>query len=162
MASARWDGKFHVWDVRLDVGSLSQGKKNALATTVDLPGKALGLDVASAGGVTRAVVSTSGECNVFDDLSAASSSISTADKENNKEGWGSGYGGRAPVPRVIPEGRRMAQVPWLSQDGVLAATSVVVIARIIDKMCKLCADKTCLVLLIIYSLTPPPQSSTLS
>ena len=115
VASARLDGKFHVWDVRLDVGSLSQGKKNALATTVDLPGKALGLDVASAGGVTRAVVSTSGECNVFDDLSAASSSISTADKENNKEG-GDGYSGRAPVPRIIPEGQRMAQVPWLSQD----------------------------------------------
>ena len=48
--------------------------------------------------------------------------------------------------------------------GVLAASSVVGIARIINKMCNICGDKTCLVLLlfIIHSLTPPPQSSTLS
>ena len=44
------------------------------------------MDVVLAGGVTRAIVSTSGECNVFDDARAASSTISAADKENNKEG----------------------------------------------------------------------------
>ena len=46
------------------------------------------MDVVLAGGVTRAIVSTSGECNVFDDARAASSSISAADKENNKEEGG--------------------------------------------------------------------------
>ena len=64
------------------------------------------MDVVLAGGVTRAIVSTSGECNVFNDARAASSTISAADKENNKEG-----GCESSL-----KGRGMAQVPWLSQD----------------------------------------------
>ena len=138
-----------------------------LATTVVLPGKAFGMDVVLAGGVTRAIVSTSGECNVFDDARATSSSISAADKENNREGRYSRY-----APRVVPEGQGDGAGPVVvtgrargtTLQGVLAASSVVGIARIIKKMCNICGDKTCLVLLlfIIHSLTPPPQSSTLS
>ena len=48
-------------------------------------------------------MSTSDKCNVFDDARAASSSISAADKENNKKGGR--WGRRAPVPQVVPEGR---------------------------------------------------------
>ena len=128
------------------------------------------MDVVLAGGVTRAIVSTSGECNVFDDARAASSTISAADKENNKEGGE--YGRYAPVLRVVPEGQGDGAGPVVvtgraggtTLQGVLAASSVVGIARMINKMCNLCVDKTCLVLLlfIIHSLTPPPQSSTLS
>ena len=115
-------------------------------------------------------MSTSGECNVFDDERGASSTISAANKENNKEGGGDGS--YAPVLRVVPEGQGDGAGPVVvtgrargtTLQGVLAASSVVGIARIINKMCNICGDKTCLVLLlfIIHSLTPPPQSSTLS
>ena len=72
------------------------------------------MDVVLAGGVTRAVMSTSGECNVFDDARAASSSISAADKENNKEGGDTA--GMLLYCESSLKGRGMAQVPWLSQD----------------------------------------------
>ena len=71
VASAGWDGKFHVWDVRL-----SGGKRNAAAATVDLPGKAFSMDVSGDG--SRAVVATSGRRNVFIDIRAGS----VSDKEN--------------------------------------------------------------------------------
>jgi len=64
------------------------------------------MGVVLTGGVTMAAVSTSGKCNAFDDARAVSSSISAADQENK----------RAPVPQVVPEGRGVAQVPWLPQD----------------------------------------------
>ena len=60
-------------------------------------------------------MSTSGECNVFDDARAASSTISAADKENNKEGGGSTAGMLLYCESSL-KGRGMAQVPWLSQD----------------------------------------------
>ena len=103
-------------------------------------------------------------------MKTVSGSISSADKENNKKGGR--WGRRAPVPQVVPEGRGDGAGPVVvtgrargtTLQGVLAASSVVGIARIINKMCNICGNKTCLVLLlfIIHSLTPPPQSSTLS
>lgn len=71
VASAGWDGKFHVWDARL-----SGGKRNAAAASIDLPGKAFSMDVTGDG--TRAVVATSGRRNVFVDIRAGS----VSDKEN--------------------------------------------------------------------------------
>ena len=83
LAGAGWDGKFHVWDVRLSGESSIQGKKNATAASVDLPGKMFGMDVTSTRGVSRAVLSS--EHNVFGDARAASSIISANDKENNRQ-----------------------------------------------------------------------------
>ena len=85
VAGVGWDGKFHVWDVRIFGESSIQGKKNATAASVDLPGKMLGMDVTSTRGLLRAVLSTSAiEHNVFGDARAASSIISANDKENNQ------------------------------------------------------------------------------
>ena len=89
--------------------------------------------------MTRAAVSTSGERNVVVDAKTVSSSITAADKENNKKG---GRCGRcAPVPLVVLEGRGggagpvvvTGQARGTTLQGVLAAPSVVVIARIIIK-----------------------------
>ncbi|KAL7539021.1 hypothetical protein ACHAWF_006273 [Thalassiosira exigua] len=58
VASAGWDAKFHVWDLR-------RSSAEAVAT-VELPGKAFDMDVSSDG--KRAVVATSGRRNCFVDL----------------------------------------------------------------------------------------------
>ncbi|KAL9189954.1 hypothetical protein ACHAXT_009629 [Thalassiosira profunda] len=69
LASAGWDKKFYVWDVR-------QSGTQA-AATVDLPGKAFGMDVSSDG--TKVVVATSGRRNCFFDIRQTG-----VDKENEE------------------------------------------------------------------------------
>jgi len=56
LASAGWDGTFHLWDVRF----------SSSVASVDLPGKAFDMDVSSDGNM--AVVATSGRRNIFIDL----------------------------------------------------------------------------------------------
>ena len=70
LASAGWDKKFYVWDVR-------QSNDKAVAT-VDLPGKAFSMDAAG----TKVVVATSGRRNCFFDIRQPEQ----LDKENSDEG----------------------------------------------------------------------------
>lgn len=60
IASAGWNKKFYLWDVRV------QSKGNSAAATVDLPGKAFSMDASSDG--TKVVVATSGRRNCFLDI----------------------------------------------------------------------------------------------
>lgn len=71
IASAGWDMKFHVWDVRL------QSKGNKAAATIDLPGKAFSMDASLEG--KKVVVATSGRRNCFIDIRQP---IMQLDKEN--------------------------------------------------------------------------------
>eukprot|EP00584_Thalassiosira_punctigera_P026433 CAMPEP_0172578342 /NCGR_PEP_ID=MMETSP1067-20121228/138684_1 /TAXON_ID=265564 ORGANISM="Thalassiosira punctigera, Strain Tpunct2005C2" /NCGR_SAMPLE_ID=MMETSP1067 /ASSEMBLY_ACC=CAM_ASM_000444 /LENGTH=359 /DNA_ID=CAMNT_0013371035 /DNA_START=62 /DNA_END=1141 /DNA_ORIENTATION=+ len=69
VASGGWDKKFHVWDLR-------GGDKNGAVATLDLPGKAFGMDASSDG--TKVVVATSGRRNCFFDIRK----LESGDKEN--------------------------------------------------------------------------------
>ncbi|KAL7537673.1 hypothetical protein ACHAXR_009268 [Thalassiosira sp. AJA248-18] len=71
IASAGWDRKFHVWDVR-------QSKNAAAVVSMDLPGKAFSMDASSDG--TKVVVATSGRRNCFFDIRQSQQLL---DKENN-------------------------------------------------------------------------------
>lgn len=62
IASAGWDAKFHLWDVRLSNSSSS--KKPVV--TLELPGKAFSMDTSIDG--TKVVVATSGRKNCFIDI----------------------------------------------------------------------------------------------
>jgi cell cycle arrest protein BUB3 len=74
IASAGWDAKFHLWDVRLS--SDSNSKKPVV--TLDLPGKAFSMDSSMDG--TKVVVATSGRKNCFIDIrSPTVTTIATTD-----------------------------------------------------------------------------------
>lgn len=70
IASAGWDAKFHLWDVRLSSGS---SKKPVV--TLDLPGKAFSMDTSMDG--TKVVVATSGRKNCFIDIRSPTSLTAT-------------------------------------------------------------------------------------
>ncbi|KAL7520722.1 hypothetical protein ACHAWX_005430 [Stephanocyclus meneghinianus] len=71
LASAGWNGKFSLWDVRW----------NKRVTSIDLPGKAFDMDVSS--DFKMAVVASSGRRNSFIDLRA--SKVLLDDQENTSE-----------------------------------------------------------------------------
>mmetsp|Transcript_17071 Transcript_17071/g.25727 ORF Transcript_17071/g.25727 Transcript_17071/m.25727 type:complete len:374 (+) Transcript_17071:111-1232(+) len=76
IASAGWDSKFHLWDVR------SSNKQPVI--TLDLPGKAFGMDTSLDG--TKVVVATSGRKNCFIDVRSSSlSTVTTNNNNNDKE-----------------------------------------------------------------------------
>ncbi|KAL7449919.1 hypothetical protein ACHAWC_001924 [Mediolabrus comicus] len=70
IASAGWDAKFHLWDVRL-----SGGNSKKPVVTLDLPGKAFSMDTSIDG--TKVVVATSGRKNCFIDI--RSPTVTTTD-----------------------------------------------------------------------------------
>eukprot|EP00573_Skeletonema_grethae_P003458 CAMPEP_0201709168 /NCGR_PEP_ID=MMETSP0578-20130828/57955_1 /ASSEMBLY_ACC=CAM_ASM_000663 /TAXON_ID=267565 /ORGANISM="Skeletonema grethea, Strain CCMP 1804" /LENGTH=376 /DNA_ID=CAMNT_0048198121 /DNA_START=46 /DNA_END=1176 /DNA_ORIENTATION=- len=72
IASAGWDAKFHLWDVRND-------NNHQPVITLDLPGKAFGMDTSLDG--SKVVVATSGRKNCFIDV--RSSSLVAVDSNNN-------------------------------------------------------------------------------
>jgi len=83
IASAGWDAKFHLWDVR-------NSNKHQPVITLDLPGKAFGMDTSLDG--SKVVVATSGRKNCFIDVRSSSllavsdnNNNNTQDKENNSQ-----------------------------------------------------------------------------
>lgn len=81
IASAGWDAKFYLWDVRCDGRN---GKNNHQPViTLDLPGKAFAMDASIDG--TKIVVATSGRKNCFIDVRASSSLLSASNDNNDKE-----------------------------------------------------------------------------
>jgi cell cycle arrest protein BUB3 len=82
IASAGWDAKFHLWDIRC---SSSTANKHQPVITLDLPGKAFGMDTSRDG--TKVVVATSGRKNCFIDVRSSSllEVTTTNDKENSNQ-----------------------------------------------------------------------------
>jgi len=83
IASAGWDARFHIWDVRT-----SSSKQPMI--TLDLPGKAFAMDASLDG--TKVVVATSGRKNCFIDVRYSSSLLAVNngndinnDKENSEQ-----------------------------------------------------------------------------
>ena len=72
IASAGWDAKFHLWDVRLSSTNSSDKKP---VVTLDLPGKAFSMDTSMDG--TKVVVATSGRKNCFIDIRSPTSLTAT-------------------------------------------------------------------------------------
>lgn len=68
LASAGWDGKFHLWDIRSDASDddIATIKKKKPVATIDLPGKAFSMDISP--DATKVVIATSGRRNVFVDV----------------------------------------------------------------------------------------------
>ena len=79
IASAGWDAKFHLWDVRC-----STNNKHQPVMTLDLPGKAFGMDTSLDG--SKVVVATSGRKNCFIDVRSSSLlAVTNTDKENSQQ-----------------------------------------------------------------------------
>lgn len=78
IASAGWDAKFHLWDVRSN--NNHNNNKHQPVITLDLPGKAFGMDTSLDG--TKVVVATSGRKNCFIDV-RSSSLLAVVDDSNN-------------------------------------------------------------------------------
>eukprot|EP00986_Skeletonema_menzelii_P001472 scaffold387_cov136-Skeletonema_menzelii.AAC.15 len=79
IASAGWDAKFHLWDVRC-----STNNKHQPVITLDLPGKAFGMDTSLDG--SKVVVATSGRKNCFIDVRSSSLlAVTNTDKENSQQ-----------------------------------------------------------------------------
>ncbi len=78
IASAGWDAKFHLWDVR-------NHNNHQPVITLDLPGKAFGMDTSLDG--SKVVVATSGRKNCFIDVRSSSllSVGNNQDKENSQQ-----------------------------------------------------------------------------
>jgi cell cycle arrest protein BUB3 len=90
IASAGWDAKFHLWDVRCSSSSSSSSTHHHQPViTLDLPGKAFAMDTSLDG--TKVVVATSGRKNCFIDVRSSSlltvnnSSNNNNDKENSEK-----------------------------------------------------------------------------
>ncbi len=76
IASAGWDAKFHLWDVRCS----NNNNKHQPVITLNLPGKAFGMDTSLDG--SKVVVATSGRKNCFIDV-RSSSLLAVSDNNNN-------------------------------------------------------------------------------
>ena len=72
IASAGWNGKFHIWDSRLSCS------KDGAAATVDLPGKAFSMDCID----NKCVIATSGRRTCLIDLRMISGNELPADENN--------------------------------------------------------------------------------
>ncbi len=69
VASAGWDKKFHIWDVRQSSSATSRSSAaSSPVVSMDLPGKAFSMDVSSFDGAKIVVVATSGRRNCFFDI----------------------------------------------------------------------------------------------
>ena len=83
IASAGWDAKFHLWDVR------SSSRQPVI--TLDLPGKAFSMDASSSSFSavddtgTKVVVATSGRKNCFIDIDIRRPTTVEVDKENSSQ-----------------------------------------------------------------------------
>ena len=83
IASAGWDAKFHLWDVRLSSGSSSSNSSKKPVVTLDLPGKAFSMDTSMDG--TKVVVATSGRKNCFIDIRSPTNVITATDNTDAEE-----------------------------------------------------------------------------
>ena len=99
IASAGWDAKFHLWDVRSS--SSSKHHPSSPAMTLDLPGKAFGMDSSADG--TKIVVATSGRKNCFIDLRQRSSTNTIGDNTNinDKENNNTHTSSSAPLATLL-------------------------------------------------------------
>ena len=69
VASAGWDKKFHIWDVRQSSSApASSSSSSSPVVSIDLPGKAFSMDVSLFDGAKIVVVATSGRRNCFFDI----------------------------------------------------------------------------------------------
>lgn len=67
IASAGWDKKFHIWDVRQsNTTTNNSNSQGGAVVSMDLPGKAFSMDASTDG--TKIVVATSGRRNCFFDI----------------------------------------------------------------------------------------------
>ena len=119
LASAGWDSKFHLWDVRMNASSTdinnnattsntSNTCQNPVAT-IDLPDKAYSMDVDPSSG-TRFVVATAGKRNCFIDVrmnttNNAESTVASAEIISNRE---SSLKYQTRVCRFFPDGKGIA------------------------------------------------------
>ena len=95
VASAGWDKKFHIWDIRQccqsTTSSSSYSSSSSAALSIDLPGKAFSMDASSDG--TKIVVATSGRRNCFFDIrSLSSKSMVVVQDDNDTAAGGGGLG----------------------------------------------------------------------
>ena len=92
VASAGWDKKFHIWDIRRQCcpSATSSSSYSSSALSIDLPGKAFSMDASSDG--TKIVVATSGRRNCFFDIRSLSSKSMVVDENADNGGSGSGEG----------------------------------------------------------------------
>ena len=99
VASAGWDKKFHIWDIRRQCcpstssssSSSSYSSSSSAALSIDLPGKAFSMDASSDG--TKIVVATSGRRNCFFDIRSLSSKSMVVVQDDNDTAAGGGLGG---------------------------------------------------------------------
>ena len=114
VASAGWDKKFHIWDIRRQCcpsttsssSSSSYSSSSSAALSIDLPGKAFSMDASSDG--TKIVVATSGRRNCFFDIRSLSSKSMVVVQDDNDTAAGGGgglgeEGGAAEVAVVTAE-----------------------------------------------------------
>ena len=93
VASAGWDKKFHIWDIRQccqSTTSSSSSSSSSAALSIDLPGKAFSMDASSDG--TKIVVATSGRRNCFFDIRSLSSKSMVVVQDDNDTAAGGGLG----------------------------------------------------------------------
>ena len=82
VASAGWDKKFHVWDIRQSP-LLSKGGILSPVVSIDLPGKAFSMDASSDG--TKIVIATSGRRNCFYDIRLPNATTSTVTDDEEED-----------------------------------------------------------------------------
>ena len=92
VASAGWDKKFHIWDIRRQCcpSATSSSSYSSSALSIDLPGKAFSMDASSDG--TKIVVATSGRRNCFFDIRSLSSKSMVVVQDDNDTAAGGGLG----------------------------------------------------------------------
>ena len=87
IASAGWDKKFHIWDVRQSNNNTNKNNSKGAVVSMDLPGKAFSMDASTDG--TKIVVATSGRRNCFFDIRVPNYAVvnnenaTTRDDEND-------------------------------------------------------------------------------
>ena len=100
LASAGWDKKLHVWDVRVGGGGGGDGGGGGSrpVASADLPGKAFGMDASRDGRMI--VVAASGRRNCFFDIRRLPSSASTSSTSPEEEEGGGGGDDSAAIVEV--------------------------------------------------------------
>jgi len=127
LASAGWDGKFHLWDIRSDASDddIATIKKKKPVATIDLPGKAFSMDVSP--DATKVVIATSGRRNVFVDvanLQQRTSNDENSNPDNDNEASSGGGIARVLLDRESSLKYQTRCIKFLSDGRGIAVGSI--------------------------------------